>query len=725
MFPILLMLSLSLAQAAPSARDLGAVALDDRRTEAERSEAIEALGALADPDVLWILRAAAREDLPTVQHAAIDAAAPMDHPEAVSILAWVVTSSGSVYANRSHALTRLAEHGTEAAADVLWAAASDRRVPARLRVMALDALEVHYPETLERRGVPRNVVDPLGGAAFVLANGLAGGIALSSVGTWGQFEGATAIGAVGGSAIGLGTGGLYVGGHPLTSGQGLAYASGVSWGLAAGAWTTSTAHGPWTLLDNRRQRETAADYGAAYRLVGVAGGATLGALWMSQEPETWDVLEVDLAGYLGSAVVLAGTGLIVWDPTPPPEHVLYEYPSYTYDYYGEYREDYATYDDQNAQWRRDQRTWEADHRKQAQILAASTIVGSGLGLAAGFALKEPWELGWNDAAFASTLGLEAAWVGNFTPDALGIDDTYMKGTVRLPWNAAIIGGLVLAEYHPMSLQTSAVTGTAMLSFNALGAGIPLMNRPNDAQLMAQVMIPVGLVGTTAGVLAAPWLAPGPGEWTMTGVGTAIAAAHGPMVGFSVADNTRWREDEVAGFTLVMAGATPPALLTAGHFVDPRPDDMLTLGAAFSWGAAYGMATPHAFRMGFSEESLGLSSAVVGDVFLAGTALALTEGVGLEPRHTLIPQLAGVAGGTVGALSSAMFDVDSEEVVLGGLIGATVGLVGGATYTALRPPKPPARNARRLRLPGLWQPTMFPAGSGGSHVDRVGLVVTGW
>ncbi len=697
-----------------------ATALDDRVGPGKRAKALRELGALDDPELLWIVRAAAQDRVAELQAAALDVAARYQDPEAVAILAWVLTDRASDPAMRQRALNELATHGTREAGDALWLAASDRRVPARLRKTAGETLAGSYPEVLAARGEPRNVVDPLGGALFIGGSGLAGGIALSSVGVWGQFDGSEAIGAVGGSAIGLGTGALYVGNKPLTTGQGLAWASGVSWGLAAGAWTTSAIHGPWVAIDGERRR-TAVDAGAAYRLVGVTAGALAGAAWMRKDPDAWDVVEVDLAGYLGSAVFLAGTGLAVWDPTPPPEDT---YGTPTYDPY--YTTTYGTRptrpDTSWEQLQEAQAQWEEDRLPEYQILSASNLVGAGIGIGAGLALRDKWKLGWEDAAFATTLGLEAAWIGNFAPDALGVDDRYLKGTVRLPWNAAIIGGLVLAEVHPMPFQTSAVTAAGGLSLNALGAGLPMLAQA-DEQTTAAVMVPVGLAGTTAGVLAAPWLDPHGGEWTMVSVGSGIGFLHGMFLGRTLED-VGFDGDQVVGLALTTSGAVAPTLLTIGHYADPASDDMLTAGAAWGWGAVYGIATPYALRTGAGYGTQFLAGTITGDVFLVATAVALTDKVGLEPRHTLVPQLLGVTGGTVGALGVAMFDSDSEDVVLGGLVGATTGLVGGGVITALAPPKPRRGGHPVLRIPGRWTPAMFPA-TPTTPVQRVGVQVTGW
>lgn len=704
----------------------GPVALDDRMPVAERVEALQELGEAGEAEVLWVVRAASQVDVPEVQLAALDAAAAYDTAEAAAILGWVLSSPGGEVAVREHALELLSSHGTPHAADQLYAAAIDRLVAARWRSAATRSLEANYPDLLAQRGPPKQAVDPMGGLAFVAANGMVGGVALSSVGVWGQFDGAPAIGAVGGAAMGLGLSGLYVSKRPLTTGQGLAYASGASWGLAASAWTTSVVHGPWTYLERGTPRwQTAQDAGAAYRLAGVGLGAGVGALWMRSDPAPWDVLEVDLAGYLGSAVVMAATELVVWDGAPEPYDTETPYVYYTTGTTtGTTGRTATAWDDLWAERDEAQRLWEETHRQQGQIIAGATVAGAAAGLATGWALHDRWQLDAADAGFAATLGLEAAWAGNHLPDALGIDDSNLRGTVRLPWNAAVVGGLVLAEVHPMPWETTAVTAVSGLSFNAIGAGAAQLARA-DRQQVAQVMVPVGLVGTTLGVVSAPWLAPDRGDATMTAVGTAVAAAHGPFVGQFLLENDVLDDQQLGGAMQLVAGAAPPALLLAGKWADPQPDQQLVLGAAWSWGAAYGIATPFALRLEPTTGQATLAGAITGDVFLAAAGVAVSDAVGLRPRKTLVPQLCGVGGATVGALGVGLADNQVENVVLGGLVGSTVGLVGCGIGSAVVSSSP-SRTARLgpVRLPGQWAPAWF-APQAGSTVPRFGVQAVGW
>ncbi|TNE86380.1 MAG: hypothetical protein EP330_21815 [Deltaproteobacteria bacterium] len=678
---------------------LARTALDDRRAPEERAEAVDALSAAGDPELLWILRAAARDREPTLQRAAIRGAARTPHPEAVSLLAWLAADAASDLDVRREALDVLAIDTSRDAGEALWLLASLRSVPSGLRTFARTALEHNHAELIAERGDPRPVTDFLGGTTFVSAWGVTGGVALSSVGVWGAFSGGAAIGAVGGSAIGLGTSIWYVSKTPISTGQGLAQATGVSWGLAAAQWTTLAVHGRprfdyWddtTYWDTRWKRE---QYGAGYRLAGVAAGSLLGAHWASKQPRTADVFEVNLATYLGSAVALAGTGLVAWKEP-----------------------DWRDVWDENSE-----RALYAQQSKQARALDASNLVGAAAGLGIGLAIQDRWELQVEDAVFASVLGLEAAWIGQWTPSAIGVDGSGLKGSVRLPWNGAIAGGLAIAELHPMSLQTSAVTATTAAAGNAIGAGVPMLFT-EDEQTITQVMVPAGAVGTVAGIFAASALDPQGGDWALTGVATGLGATNLALIGTAA----RATPTEVAGLGLLGGGLGATGGLVAGSLVEPRGDHMLTLTTAAGWGAYYGLLTPIAAGNRLSDPGRALVAALGTDAFVGGTAVALSSAVGLEPRQTVVPQLFGLTGATTGALVAGLASTEPEPVATGSLIGATAGLLGGAALEGLR-----GRRSRTalvhlpgVDLPGAWSPVLAPTVVDGQQGVYLGVTGVGW
>lgn len=692
--------------------DAATVLLDDRQDPDARVAAAARLAADGGDEALVLLRAAARDADPEIRLAVARAALEADGPGSVEPARLVLLDPMNPKPTSLAVVEALGDDASDDAGRVLWDVTGTRQVPARVRSEALDTLSARYPDLLAGLGPQHTVVDPLGGVAFVGASGLAGGILLSSVGVWGRFDGAEVIGAIGGSAIGIGGGIVYAGSSPLTSGEGLAFASGVSWGLAAGALGTTTAYGGWRWIDT--YSSGAVEGGAALRAIGVGAGAGLGAWALSKDPDPWDVLEFDTATYLGSAVVLAGTGLAFY--RPPPETTFSFTPRTST--FAETVPTRAPFGP-SAYW---------DYRRtSSQWLAGSTLIGAGLGATGGLLLADRWQLDWNDAAFAFTLGLEGAWIGTWTPAAVEVDDTDLKGSIRLPWHLAAIGGLVISEVQPVSFGRTGSTAWVAASGNALGAGLPLLAANEDETAIARVMVPMGAAGTVAGYLLHPSIEPTAGDWTMIGVGTSLAAAEGALFGTGLDDLGVWVDEapQISGLTLTATGVTGLGLWGLSAAVDPKADDMVLIGAGALWGGFYGLLVPVATGSE-DTDAWTLIPATTVAVGALGTGLAELPAIGLRPRSTLVPQLSAVSGATAGALFAAMLSDETDAVALGAVIGSAAGFGVGAGIEVARPKRRTTAGLTLPRLPGTWMPSMSAYGGvDGQPVPTAGVAAHGW
>ncbi|MEQ1570400.1 MAG: hypothetical protein ABMA64_32495, partial [Myxococcota bacterium] len=106
--------------------------------------------------------------------------------------------------------------------------------------------------------------------------------------------------------------------------------------------------------------------------------------------------------------------------------------------------------------------------------------------------------------------------------------------------------------------------------------------------------------------------------------------------------------------------------------------------------------------------------------MGGAGIALLPAVGLEPRDTVIPQLAALSGATLGALGAALATDEGSRVALGSLIGSTVGFGAGAATVALVERDRRAVSVPGVRLPGTWLPVFGPQlGPGGTRVQATG------
>lgn len=692
-----------------------AILLDDRQPFESRTAAADTLADTGDPRAVPILRAGARDRDPEIQLASATAALRLDSPAGLEVVHVVLVDEFAPKDTRTVLIQRLANHGTDAAGEMLFAVSSDRDVPARVRAAALDELDERYPEILARHGGRPSVVDPFAGLLFVAANGVAGGVLLSSVGSWGQLDDGATIGGVGGTAVGLIGGTLYAVSRPVSSGQALAYASGVGWGYTYGRWTTGATLGSLKYV-GWEERERIQDVGRAYGALGVLGGMGLGAYAVARDPTPADVLEIDLAGYLGSAIVLGATDLVGY--RPPPEDPSSTFPRTTVastsegTFTGAFPlTPYETYKDAAFQRR-----------------AASSLVGGTIGLVSGALLLPQWEVEGKDLLFAGVIGGQAAWLGNYGPPLVGADRSTLAGYIRLPWNAAMAGGLLTAELVDVPAGRSLSTAWGSVTGDALGAGLPMVLGYDDERSVASWMVPVGALGTVGGLLAHPVVAPTGGDAVMVGVGTSIALSEGLMVGLALDDLGALADSgQAPGLMLTAAGAAGVGLYGLSAVVDPRADRMLALGSAAAWGTFYGALVPAA--VGATEAaSWLLPASATSAAATVGIGLAMRAENGLEPRSTVIPQLAAASGATLGALSAGVGSADGQDAAIGGLVGATVGFAVGAAIEVGTAHAPATTAGIRWspRLPGIWTPLVQPhLGADGSMGAVAGVQAVGW
>ncbi len=671
--------------------------LDDRLEVDARAGAAEALGELGDPRALWFLRAGARDREPLVQVASARAALAYRGPEAVAAAALVLEDPTTPVDRRSEVVDALGEHQSDEAADALFALLDLRKVPPALRGAALEALETHYPSLLEGRGPTRSVSDPLGRLTLTTASGVAGGVVLSSIGQWGQFEGGVVIGAIGGSAIGIGAGEIVGRTRSVTRGQGLAYGSAVGWGLTYGLWATDAIHGAPRWLDDLGRsddRQLAQDLGAAYRALGVGAGVAIGGWMLGRDPKPSDVFEVDIAGYLGAQIVRGATGLAAYRG---PDDFFGAYP-YGYTTYG-----YPTYGypPTNPDWRE---PYEYE-LNASRWLAASSMAGGAIGLTTGLLLRDRWHLEPEDVAFAGVLGAEAAWIGAFAPAALEVDDN-LKGNASLPAHLAMAAGFVAAEYSDIPVSRSAMTLTGAVAGNALGAGVPLLAQRDEEQAIARGMI-VTSVLTTGGALALSGHETlDGGDWALLGLTTSVGAAQAGALGAALVDVGVLSEgSQAGGLALVTAGAASLGSLAVAPALEPDPGAMIVLGTGAAWGGLLGTLVPLSVGGEGTISDVLFPAVGVSAATMTGLGIALTPAVGLRPGQTVVPQISGVGGGTVGALVAALASDQGQDVALGTLIGSSTGLLAGSIVEAARKPKRQRTAAVGLSVPGAWMPSL--------------------
>ena len=212
--------------------------------------------------------------------------------------------------------------------------------------------------------------------------------------------------------------------------------------------------------------------------------------------------------------------------------------------------------------------------------------------------------------------------------------------------------------------------------NSLGAGVPLL-ADQDAQTTTAVMLPMGLAGAAVGYGLADRTEWTSGDRAMLGVGMPILTLHSLGYGSVLSAKRRdFEEKQMAGMMLTGAGLGGIGLTALSQRVDPTPGEMLVLGSGAVWGAWFGSLTPVAAGLDGEPADLLLVTLLCSDAGLVGAG-ALTYGLGVQPRSTLVPQLGALSGATVGSLGVALVSGDGQAVAGGALVGSVLGFAGGS------------------------------------------------
>ena len=192
------------------------------------------------------------------------------------------------------------------------------------------------------------------------------------------------------------------------------------------------------------------------------------------------------------------------------------------------------------------------------------------------------------------------------------------------------------------------------------------------------MLPTGLAGYGVGTWAADRSEWSPGDRAMIGVGLGLSMWQATALSF-IADQNGWYRDDVQipGTILSSVSATGIGLGVLAHKLDPDPARMLFMGTAGIWGAWYGAMTPIALDLQSSSAAYMSAILLTSDAAILLGHYATSKKGFLAPRDTLLPQLCGMAGATLGPLGVLMASEEATAVSAGALAGSTAGLVAGS------------------------------------------------
>ena len=318
-------------------------------------------------------------------------------------------------------------------------------------------------------------------------------------------------------------------------------------------------------------------------------------------------------------------------------------------------------------------------------------------------------------------------------DALGLleetdafDTDYYDGNWgAVGTNLGLIGGLTAAHYLEPDWNTVSLSAGYSIIGKLGGISIAtLADKPESDRLIST---PLSIAGTVGGAIASTSLKPSKNDLAAVGVGTAIVTANTASITTKLYEGDAIENSTRDGMTGLLATVTAGGLLAASNGYDMARERSLFLTTGAGWGVYYGSLTQVLIPGELPLEDAALITVGVMDLGIGAAGYLTSESGGIDPRDTFVPQLIGVAGGTVGALGVMLADASPEAIAGGALLGSTAGLVGGAM---MAPKFKRSKKGSRTALlgtdtPGDWTFLALPSvGADGSMGGNVQLSVTG-
>jgi hypothetical protein len=539
---------------------------------------------------------------------------------------------------------------------------------------------------------------PWGATLGISGAGLTGAVTLSSVGVWTRSDLAIWVGSIGGTAVGAGTGGIVNTVRPMTHAEGLVMASGPAWGTVGALALTE---GIFPYDDSR----TRASVGAGLRTAGAAAGLGLAAWRWDRGAELAGTREVNTTGWLGAQLGAGlGKGSALASAGPSCNR--------------------RDLEEQALCW---EDRWAREH--QWRMLGA--VGGGAVGLGTGALLRRGWAPDEGSIALGSVGAAQGSAMGLLLPAALGRSSSWHHVDIGLPTGVAL--ALVVDHTVPAASGTAGNALVGGIFGHGLGAGLPLLVPDVSGKTLAASTAGVGLAGTVAGGLVAPLLDLTPGDRTLIGVGSSIAAVESWLITDGLLDAAGRSRQQALGVGLTAGSLTGVGLEALANRVEVPAGDVVLVTTTGGWGAMLGVLGPIAAGASYRAGAGRVAASAGGAVGMGIGGVLVSPLVGLEPRRTVVPQLCAVGGGSLGTIGAASVTTEQQGLALGAVAGAAVGAAGGIGLElwlgdrgqdqALLLPLPSAVAAR---LPGQWslspRPAVLEDGETGLGVD---LQVVGW
>ncbi len=312
------------------------------------------------------------------------------------------------------------------------------------------------------------------------------------------------------------------------------------------------------------------------------------------------------------------------------------------------------------------------------------------------------------------MAAEAGWITGWAQSA-AVGDV-QPGSIGIGIFGGAAGGLALAQLIDPSPEQSALAAWGALLGNGLGAGVPLLAAA-DPDVATMSMLPTGVVGAVAGAALAPKIPLERGDKALLAFSVPLGLLEATAVGAWLVDRqVGLNTSQLQGLVLTTGAATGLVVTGLAPHIDPQPLDVGFVASTTAWGAYHGSLLPIALESQGTAADLVLVSTLAADGFLVLGSVLVSPAVDFDPRRSLIPQLGGVGGATLGSLGALMFSTRGRDAARGALVGSTLGFVAGGLVESRRPAPAPRLAAYKggvlgrvlPDLPGEWSFSVLPA-----------------
>ncbi|MBX2801080.1 MAG: hypothetical protein KTR31_25595 [Myxococcales bacterium] len=343
-----------------------------------------------------------------------------------------------------------------------------------------------------------------------------------------------------------------------------------------------------------------------------------------------------------------------------------------------------------------------DPRPRAAVNIGTAAVFGGLGMLANRGKARP-----GIASTSLSIG-HGAWIGGWSP-LLFTDDpsaSEITGGLRLGAGIGYGSSLLMAALGEPSARSAGLQVAGWAAGSALGAGLPLsLEGEGPAATVVGPMLAAGIGGQVLGAVVAPAYDLEPNDAVLLGTlgaWTSYQAIGWGLYGAATQDSPR----RPFGYALTTSGAG--SLLTLGltPFLDVSPSGSLMLLSGGGWGTWYGGWG--AQLLDADTDEVWLTTLASGNGALVATGLV--QAAGWQPSWADVAAIDGLglvgaaAGGLVGVVF--LYDEDNlDPLIYTTLGGSTAGLVAGVVMSATNDDsaKPPKISLRSRN--SRWRPTL--------------------